>query len=126
MYIWSMKAGKNIKLSESPAEYKADPAPDMVRTQIYLTRQEHGFLTAEARRKDQPMAAIIRGYIDEKMKLPDDAWVNNPLLQPAPVDPDWEGHEDGGLNHDHYVYGTPKRYQKVKGKWVRGPEFVDE
>jgi hypothetical protein len=90
----------------------------MVRTQVYLTRAEHNYLLREAARRDEGMSAVLRGIIDEKMTLPEDAWTNNPMLEPTPLDPDYEGHEDGSLNHDHYAYGGPKKYKKVQGKWI--------
>jgi hypothetical protein len=127
MYGGEVKTGKSktIVLKETGATYvaKAAPAPasGMVRTQIYLTPEEHRFVDSESRRKGIPMAAVIRSFIDEKMVLPADAWVNNPFLKPPPHDPNWEGHEDGSINHDHYVYGCPKKYVKKKGKWVPAP-----
>jgi hypothetical protein len=93
----------------------------MIRTQIYLSKEEHDFVAAEARRRDEPMAAVIRGLIDAKMEMPEDAWTNNPMLKPWPNDPEWKGHEDAGINHDHYIYGCPKSWIKVKGKWVEAP-----
>jgi hypothetical protein len=93
----------------------------MVRTQIYLTRAEHDFLSREAGRRGEPMSAFLRGIIDEKMRIPNEAWTNNPMLEPTPDVPGWEGPEDGSINHDHYVYGCPKEYEKKKGEWVRLP-----
>ncbi len=84
----------------------------MVRMQIYLTRAEHEYLQTESARRQEPMAAVIRSLIDDRMALPEDAWTNNPLLEPAPHDPNWVGHEDASVNHDHYVYGAPKRVRK--------------
>ncbi|MGZ8899438.1 MAG: hypothetical protein ACXW3Z_05020 [Limisphaerales bacterium] len=101
---------------EAIAPYVVEPA--MVRTQVYLTRAEHDFLQSEATRRNEPMSAVLRSIIDEKMAIPDDAWVNNPLLRPTPHDPNFEGHEDGSLNHDYYVYGGQKKYHKVDGEWV--------
>ena len=90
----------------------------MVRTQIYLTRAEHEFVTAEAARLGAPMAAIIRDYIDEKMRLPDAAWETNSMLEATPRDSGFALPEDAAINHDHYLYGAPKRYLKKRGKWV--------
>ena len=90
----------------------------MVRTQIYLTRSEHEFVSAEAARQGGPMAAIIRSYIDEKMRLPDAAWRNNPMLEATPKDPGFVLPEDAAINHDHYLYGAAKKYLKKRGKWV--------
>jgi hypothetical protein len=112
-----------MTLRETAAPYGStvEDAKAMVRTQIYLTRAEHDFLQSEATRREEPMAAVIRGFIDEKMEIPEDAWTNNPLLQPTVDDPDFEGREDGSLNHDHYAYGGPKQYEKIDGKWVLLP-----
>jgi hypothetical protein len=40
------------------------------------------------------------------------------MLEESPNISGWNGHEDGAINHDHYVYGSPKQYEKIKGKWV--------
>jgi hypothetical protein len=90
----------------------------MVRTQIYLTRTEHGFIEAEAARRGETMAAVIRGCIDDKMRVPDTAWAANPMLEPTPSDAGLELPEDAAINHNHYLYGTAKKYLKKRGKWV--------
>lgn len=123
MYIQRMKtkrtkADEPLVVGESPGVEPPVDLSAMVRTQIYLTPAEHRFLMSEASRTGETMAGMIRSYIDEKMKLPDDVWTNNPLFEPTPEDPTFEGHEDASLNLDHYVYGAPKRYEKVRGKWV--------
>jgi hypothetical protein len=97
----------------------------MVRTQVYLTRQEHDFLQAEGARRGEPMAAFIRSFIDEKMQVPPEAWENNPLLDP-PADPGFVGPEDGAINLDHYIYGGPKKWIKQKGKWVEAPPLPED
>lgn len=97
----------------------------MIRTQIYLSRVEHEFVQAEASRLGKPMAAVIRDFIDEKMELPDDVWTNNPLLD-QPADPDFMGPEDGAINHDHYLYGGPKKWIKQNGDWVEAPPLPDD
>ena len=93
----------------------------MVRTQIYLRQSEYNFCQAEAKRREEPMAAVIRSFIDEKMEIPEEAWANNPLLRPTPFDPTYEGYEDAVINHDHYIYGAPKKWVKVDGEWVEAP-----
>jgi hypothetical protein len=130
-----MKARRPIKypshkssateLKESAVADDVQSAP-MVRTQIYLNREEYDFVQTEARRRNEPMAAVIRNFIDEKMEIPEDAWTNNPMLRPWPHDPDWKSHEDAGINHDHYLYGVPKDVIKVKGKWVDAPPLPDD
>jgi hypothetical protein len=130
-----MKARKPIKYrphKSSAAELKEAAVADeargnpMIRTQIYLNQEEYDFVQTEARRRNEPMAAVIREFIDEKMEIPEDAWTNNPMLRSWPHDPDWKSHEDTGINHDHYLYGVPKDVIKVKGKWVDAPPLPDD
>ena len=109
-----------LELKETAVVNELEAAP-MIRTQIYLNKSEYDFVQREASRRDEPMAAVIRGFIDEKMEMPADAWENNPMLEPTVRDPNWKGHEDGGINHDHYIYGCPKKWIKVKGKYVEAP-----
>lgn len=127
MYVWRMKKPMRFSGTPNPPEvlrelpartWGVDGAAGMVRTQIYLTRAEHGFIAAEAVRRGEPMAAVIRGYIDEKMRLPDSAWTANPMLDPTPQDAGLELPEDAAINHDHYLYGAPKKYVKKRGQWV--------
>ena len=130
-----MKKQKSVKYSPHPSSAfelketalagEVEVAP-MIRTQIYLNKSEYEFVQREASRRDAPMAAIIREFIDEKMEIPEDAWTNNPMLEPTPRDPNWKGHEDAGINHDHYLYGVPKDFIKVKGKWVEAPPLPDD
>jgi hypothetical protein len=114
-----------LELKEAAVAYEVEEAP-MVRTQIYLNKHEYDFVQTEAKRRDKPMAAVIRNFIDEKMEIPEDAWTNNPMLEPTPHDPTFVGHEDSGINHDHYLYGTPKRWMKRKGKWIKSPPLPED
>jgi len=117
--------GSAIKLKETAVADETEQAP-MIRTQIYLSKDEHEFVQREASRRDEPMAAVIRRFIDEKMEIPEDAWTNNPMLLPTPHDPKWKGHEDGGINHDHYIYGCPKKWIKVNGEYIEAPPLPDD
>jgi hypothetical protein len=114
-----------MELKEAAVAYEVEAAP-MIRTQIYLNKNEYDFVQREASRRDEPMAAVIRNFIDEKMKLPDDAWTNNPMFKPWPADPDNDSPEDAAINHDHYLYGGPKKWIKVKGKYVEAPPLPDD
>ena len=98
----------------------------MVRTQIYLSREEHHFLQNESSRRGKPMAAVIRGFIDAQMEIPEDAWQDNPFLSKPVPDPTWRGHRGGAVNHDHFVYGTPKKWMRRNGKWVETPPLPND
>jgi len=111
-------------VSEMPAKLDATDAA-MVRTQIYLSRAEHEFVQTEATRQGVAMAAFIRSLIDAQMALPDAVWERNPMLA-APADPAFVGPEDGVINHDHYIYGSPKRWLKQRGKWVEAPPLPED
>ena len=117
-------AGEPDRLKEAALAYELDDLP-MVRTQIYLSQPEHEFIQNQAARQGQPMAAVIRVFIDEKMDIPESAWTDNPLLSP-PADPYFVGPEDGAINLDHYVYGGPKKWTKRKGQWVEAPPLPED
>jgi len=110
----------SLEMKEAAVAYEVEEAP-MVRTQIYLNKNEYEFVQREASRRAEPMAAVIRNFIDEKMELPDEAWTNNPMFKPWPADPDNDSPEDAAINHDHYLYGGPKKWIKVKGKYIEAP-----
>jgi hypothetical protein len=59
------------------------------------------------------------------MDVPDSAWINNPLLALA-ADPDFVGPEDGAINHDHYIYGGPRKWMKRRGQWVEAPPLPED
>jgi len=112
------RSASELKETAEVVESATEP---MIRTQIYLSKAEHQFLQGEAQRREKPMAAVIRSFIDEKMEIQDDPWKDNPILKPWPVKADPEGCEDAGINLDHYLYGVPKDYIKVKGEWIEAP-----
>jgi hypothetical protein len=119
--VYKQSAPKPYELKEAAVTSLSADAESMVRTQIYLSRAEHDFVRAEAERRNEPMASVIRGFIDERMGVTDAIWHSNPLLQPPVDDPDYVHRPDGVVNHDHYIYGGPKKHKKVKGKWVALP-----
>ncbi len=119
---YSKSKGEASTLKDSVLAPSLENLSPMVRTQIYLSRAEYDFVQAQSSQHGQPMAAVIRSFIDEKMQLPDEAWTNNPMLRPTPKDPEFELPEDAAINHDHYLYGTPKKYIKVAGQWSLAKE----
>jgi hypothetical protein len=73
-----------------------------IRTQIYLTRNEHIFLRREAEQKRTSIAAVIRGLIDEKMPSQQD-FEDNPLFSIG-EDNFRMSRERGASDHDEYIY----------------------
>ena len=122
-FTYSTRPTESLKVQEiADVSYDAGagsaPSQPMVRTQIYLSSRQQEFLQRQAQREGETMAGMIRRFIDEKMEVPADAWKNNSLLEPAPEDPANDLPEDASINLDHYVYGSPKAFKKVRGKWV--------
>jgi hypothetical protein len=118
------RTGEPDRLKEAAPAYEVDEPP-MLRTQIYLSKPEHEFIQNEAARQGQPMAAVIRALIDEKMDIPESTWTNNALLAP-PADPGFVGPADGAINHDHYIYGGPRKWMKCKAQWVEAPPLPED
>jgi len=113
-------ARETTALRDRPAVYKSEAA--MVRTQIYLTKAEHDFLSREGERTGNGLSGVLRSIIEEKMSIPEDAWTKNPMLEPTVEDEVCDLPEDASLNHDYYAYGGAKKYKKVRGKWVMKAE----
>src|SRR4051794_9653258 len=125
-YPLARSASAGEALHDTPGPLTTVPeSATMIRTQIYLSRAQYDFLQAQARQRTEPMAAVLRSFVDEKMKLPEEVWENNSLLAP-PADPAFVGPEDGIVNHDHYLYGGPKKWMKKKGKWVEAPPLPED
>lgn len=120
MYIRRMSdSNKAVVLKEETSEMVVKKP--MIRTQIYLRQSEYDYCQSEAKRRDVPMAAVIRSFISEKMEVPDEMWSDNPLLRLTPSIPNDKSPTDGSVNHDHYVYGCPKKWVKEDGAWVEAP-----
>ncbi len=82
----------------------------MVRTQIYLPRDLYDRLRRRGAREGIPMAEHIRKalrlYLDEQARVPEALADDDPLWSLVGVA---DGPTDGAENHDHYIYGAPKK-----------------
>jgi len=76
-----------------------------VRTQIYLPRRLHRALRAAARARGVSMAQLIREAAART--LGEGAGLEDPLA--ALIGAVDEGPRDLSREHDHYLYGLPKR-----------------
>jgi hypothetical protein len=94
-------------------------AENMVRTQVYLPQATYRALVERAEKQGLTMAVQIRAALDEYLHQMEDE-EDGPILQPD--DPIFKmigigdsGLPDVALNHDHYLYGTPKRNPATGG-----------
>lgn len=81
-----------------------------VRTQIYLTYEQHRLLKRRARLENKMMAQIIRQAIEQYLGIDDEG---KHLRKDDPI---WKlagicrsGVRDGSIHHDHYLYGAKKK-----------------
>ncbi len=79
----------------------------LYRAQILLTRTQHRYLKGRSNREGSSVSAIVRELIRIEMES---------RRQAIKDDPFWEivgmvagGDPDAGVEHDHYVYGTPRK-----------------
>lgn len=82
---------------------------NMIRTQIYIPEDAHRKLSRLAEQKAQPMAEIVRDFIEEglqKTQASDNSG-RKTLLSIAQMRLKG-GDIDLSLNIDHYLYGAPK------------------
>ena len=85
----------------------------MVRKQIYIDEElDQGLKTLSARTGEPEAAhvrAALRGYL-EAHRPPVDA--ADPLLEMIGLVDDARGPSDVAEEHDHYLYGAPKRRRR--------------
>jgi plasmid stability protein len=82
------------------------------RTQVYFPEELYKRLKKRAKQEGKSVASLIREASERYLKEEEEKidWENDPLLKAigfckADVD-------DLSINHDHYLYGAPKR--KIK------------
>lgn len=81
----------------------------MIRKQIYLEEGMDDLIKEIAEKKDISQSEVIRRavekYISEEQKKGE---VEDPLLELIGLGS--SDVTDGSINHDHYIYGVPKKY----------------
>jgi hypothetical protein len=82
---------------------------ELHRTQILLTLAQQRYLKGRAERESRSVSEIVRELVNAEME----DW-----RQAIKDDPFWDivgmvagGDPDAGVEHDHYVYGTPRKGQ---------------
>lgn len=81
--------------------YKTD-----IRTQIYLTKKEYGYLQRQSEIQQASIAEVVRHLIDEKMPGEKD-YEGNPLFSIS-KDRFSMGRKEGSAKHDDYIYRGKK------------------
>ncbi|MDI3281530.1 MAG: hypothetical protein QJR13_09190 [Bacillota bacterium] len=81
------------------------------RTQLYLDEAQYLFLKESAAKFQTSIAGVVRQLIEREMSGQNASWESDPLFAGGQIAAD-TGREDGSLEHDHYIYGTPKRSKR--------------
>ena len=88
-------------------------AEHMVRTQVYLPQATYDALVERAKGQGPTMASQIRAALDEYLQRTQDddegaiLQTDDPIFKMIGMFD--SGLTDVAVNHDHYIYGTPKR-----------------
>ncbi|HWB71083.1 MAG TPA: CopG family transcriptional regulator [Egibacteraceae bacterium] len=81
----------------------------MIRKQVYIDEDLERALKTLAARTGRPEAEHVRAalhdYVGRHLRLPK----ANPLLDLIGLVDDPDGPDDVAAEHDHYLYGAPKR-----------------
>jgi len=84
-----------------------------IKTQISLPKKQYDQLKSRASQLKSSLSKIVEQALDEYFEPEQDSQLfteNDPIWQI--VGTVESGITDGSINHDHYIYGTPKK-QKV-------------
>ena len=110
------------KVREAPLKYNASPSstpeiqaqkidvepyqPELVRTQVMLTKAQRAYLKEEATRTNRSMSEQLRHHLDEMMNPKQTDWTVNPLMEETVVDEAFEAPSNASENLDTSVYGS--------------------
>ncbi|HEY7268930.1 MAG TPA: CopG family transcriptional regulator [Dehalococcoidia bacterium] len=86
----------------------------MKRKQIYIEDDQERRLKELAAERQVPESVLVRAALSEYLAKPFprfDGPEDNPLWGLVGVVEDADAPRDGSTNHDHYIYGTPKKYK---------------
>ncbi len=79
------------------------------RTQVYFPEELYKRLKKRAKKEGKSVAALIREASEEYLKEEEKEidWENDPFFKAAGIFSSKDG--DLSINHDHYLYGAPKK-----------------
>jgi predicted transcriptional regulator len=82
----------------------------MIKTQIYIPKTVHKRLTHLAKVRKEPMAKLVRDFIDEGLQREQAQQGSGiEVLQALAEIKARGGPKDLSTNHDYYLYGAPKK-----------------
>lgn len=82
----------------------------MIRTQIYIPETIHNKLMRIAEAQGTAMAQLVRTFIEDGLKRTEDVdYSGKTALQNILNIHAQGGPRDLSVNHDHYLYGGPKK-----------------
>lgn len=95
-------------MNQTSIEVKMETAT--VKTQISLPKKQYDQLKSRANQLKSSLSKIVEQALDEYLEPEQDSQLfteDDPIWQiVGTVESDVT---DGSINHDHYIYGTPKR-----------------
>jgi len=81
------------------------------RTQVYFPKELFRRLEKKAKKESKSSAAVIREaverYLEQEREID---WDNDPIFKLAGIMDSGVG--DLSVNHDHYLYGAPKKVKR--------------
>lgn len=87
----------------------------MKRKQIYIEEEQDEQIKAIARQRGVAEAIVIREAVDAYLSASEykgyDRMEDHPLWGIVGLIDDPNAPVDGSVNHDHYLYGGPKKYR---------------
>ncbi|MEI6533127.1 MAG: CopG family transcriptional regulator [Candidatus Roizmanbacteria bacterium] len=87
----------------------------MKRTQIYLPEKEHAEIKRLADATGTSIAEVIRGYVEVGLKKNTNIDKSGKKVMMDLMNMRFSGGPpDLSINHDHYLYGAPKKKYKKK------------
>jgi hypothetical protein len=87
----------------------------MKRKQVYIEAEQEKRLKSLAKKRGVSEAVLVREALDAYLEVNDfkgfERIEDHPLWGLVGLATSEEGPTDGSVNHDHYIYGVPKKYR---------------
>lgn len=77
------------------------------RTQVYFPEKLYREVRKRAKAESKSVAAVVREAVEKHLKEKEIDWENDPIFKAAGIIK--SGVKDLALNHDHYLYGMPRK-----------------